>query len=541
MIYCIECVKNNWEHQEVNSGIIKQIAKVNLDEDILVIAGAGHNSDLRNYCYPANVNFRDYDFGEEFTISNDTTIVVDKYKSEIEKLFSKEEVKKGDKIFFLFSDRNLIGAMKYIGLLYFDVKFFCIIHANLEKIYPGGMQTESNTVYKIQTAVNSLSELPNVHIVTYSPDVKEKMAPYINKNVVDRMYFINLPTSNDMPLARHKKCKKIHIGIWGASANTSAIKIVKQVIQNTDSTNFDIIILNRGHSRETIMDPRVHVFSKVDGFHMEEIRKLLQKCDWVLIPYDRFKYQVSASGILADAIRYEIPVFALDSPFIVYYHSQAAIGYVMQSENELAEKIIDVIEGRQDERAQFVNNLCMLKEKLELENHKKFFEMIYNKEKDHSLEDIKLILSELRSDKITLLNSREKGMSIDNVQKKRADNLKKIILIMNQLFMASQEGKKIGEYLLGQGYNTVSIYGMGFLGQRLYMELCNSGIKVLCGIDRKGQEATTLIKVVTIEEFSYNPDLIIVSTASDFMQIERKILQYVQCKILSIEDILNAV
>lgn len=112
-----------------------------------------------------------------------------------------------------------------------------------------------------------------------------------------------------------------------------------------------------------------------------------------------------------------------------------------------------------------------------------------------------------------------------------------IIKVFNQWMIARQEGKSVADYLKEYGYKTVAIYGMSYLGERLYDELRNSGIEVKYAIDRNAEGICTELDVYTPEDDLPEVDLIIVTAVYYYDEIEEMLGDMVDCVISSLEDI----
>lgn len=85
-----------------------------------------------------------------------------------------------------------------------------------------------------------------------------------------------------------------------------------------------------------------------------------------------------------------------------------------------------------------------------------------------------------------------------------------------------QKGKKVDVYLYNEGYRTVAIYGIGYMGKCLMSELTKteSKIEVLYGIDRNINVLNSNIKIVRPSDMLKQVDVIINTTCID----NRKIL-----------------
>ncbi len=127
----------------------------------------------------------------------------------------------------------------------------------------------------------------------------------------------------------------------------------------------------------------------------------------------------------------------------------------------------------------------------------------------------------------------------------RVQKLKSYYKVYNQWIKNNIDHYSIEKAMLDHGYRTISIYGNGEIGSRLYEELKGTEVKVSCFIDKKADDFTRYnedgIVVRSIEdvgEYS-NVDAIIVTTVNIFEEIEKKLLEKgVQCNIISLEDLL---
>ena len=115
-----------------------------------------------------------------------------------------------------------------------------------------------------------------------------------------------------------------------------------------------------------------------------------------------------------------------------------------------------------------------------------------------------------------------------------------MIELYDQWFATKQEGKSVVDYLKNEGIKTVAIYGMSFMGQRLYKELRGTGIGVKYGIDKNWDKIHADIDIVTPEDDLEEVDAIIVTAFSFFDEIEDLLVEKTDSRILSIEDLIYA-
>lgn len=86
-----------------------------------------------------------------------------------------------------------------------------------------------------------------------------------------------------------------------------------------------------------------------------------------------------------------------------------------------------------------------------------------------------------------------------------------------------QDGKRIDKYLLEQGYCTVAVYGMSYMGERLVQELRNSSINVLYGIDRNAKDLQAEVKLLRPSDELESVDVIINTTIINNLEILKEI------------------
>lgn len=115
-----------------------------------------------------------------------------------------------------------------------------------------------------------------------------------------------------------------------------------------------------------------------------------------------------------------------------------------------------------------------------------------------------------------------------------------MIKLYDQWFATKQEGKSVADYLKDEGIKTIAIYGMSFMGQRLFEELKDTDIEVKYGIDKNSDKIYADIDMVNPEDDLEEVDAIIVTAFSFFSEIEDFLIEKTDSRILSLEDIVYA-
>ena len=109
--------------------------------------------------------------------------------------------------------------------------------------------------------------------------------------------------------------------------------------------------------------------------------------------------------------------------------------------------------------------------------------------------------------------------------------------LMEKWMRIKQKGQSIETYFNTYGYKNIAIYGLGDIGKLLIIELKDSSVNVVYGIDRNAN-ATDAIKVVSPNEDLENVDVIVVTAIAYFGEIDQLLSEKVQCPVISFEDII---
>lgn len=114
--------------------------------------------------------------------------------------------------------------------------------------------------------------------------------------------------------------------------------------------------------------------------------------------------------------------------------------------------------------------------------------------------------------------------------------------LITEWFAGYMMDKNIVNWILGNGYKTIAIYGMSTLGELTYLNLRNNGaVYIKYGLDRR-----TDIKVNGLDVYNLNDnlecvDLIIVTAITSYEEIEKEIKERIEfeCKIVSLRQLLE--
>lgn len=121
------------------------------------------------------------------------------------------------------------------------------------------------------------------------------------------------------------------------------------------------------------------------------------------------------------------------------------------------------------------------------------------------------------------------------IAKKHLSNMK----VFDKWMLSIQQGKSIAEYLKKRDINSIAIYGIGMLGERLFDELYDSDIKVVCGIDKNLHKQYKNLSIKSINDIPDNVECIIVSAVFYYSEIKEKLSQNTKANVVSLQEILE--
>lgn len=111
---------------------------------------------------------------------------------------------------------------------------------------------------------------------------------------------------------------------------------------------------------------------------------------------------------------------------------------------------------------------------------------------------------------------------------------------MNQWVAQKQRGTDFSVFFVSQGIYSIAIYGMHYMGQRLYDELQGSQVEIRYAIDRNANRKIEGIPIVVKrpDDDLGAVDAIVITSVFDFLEIKCDLVKKVNCPIISIEEML---
>lgn len=122
------------------------------------------------------------------------------------------------------------------------------------------------------------------------------------------------------------------------------------------------------------------------------------------------------------------------------------------------------------------------------------------------------------------------------------DGFDKLLLyyqILNMWLEMKQKGKSAVTYLQKKRIKRIAIYGMKELGERFYEEVKNTGIEVVCIIDKYPDNVIGDFTVISPEGEIPEVDAIIVTADYYYQDIRKSLSEKVNCPIYSLNGVLG--
>lgn len=323
MVVLLEAINYGWVHEEVNAGMLQLINQC-LDDDVVYV---GEKEQVKT--------IRRLHKGKRVSFATCSKILEDEEKDSCKSVFyyirlinSCINKYSPRQIFVLYANPICLLATLLVSLVHRKVSFRICIHGTVER------NLHYKKAYKRLFKFAQCNE--KVKIITFSPYCTDSYWEIRNK-----MNFIHHPF---IPaVIRHDsdniKDRKVIIGVIGACANPRAKKIIVAINRMKLDCDYEFWVASRFAKQFERME---HVRIIDLSFERKEMEAQIQKMDCMLLPYDKNEYQISASGVLWDAVSNHVPCFMLDSPYFCYYVKNIS-GKTLESEEELIQSLAEFI------------------------------------------------------------------------------------------------------------------------------------------------------------------------------------------------------
>ncbi len=367
----IQC--RGWEHNRVNSGLIRQIMEAAPETEFKLY---GENEQLQNISALLGKTDKALDMEAiDFPVDDtDNDRHSDEYEKVIKSLLDANPP--ADRIWFLSANKGILIALKEISVHYPDRKFYIVLHSALEYVYYSAHKKNlKDILYETLWSIRNRRRYPretismkqcfegcdadNCRFISFSPCFREALSGKVTDRQLDKITFLHHPFFEPETQSARAEGTGIRIGIYGQALKTQFREIIKEYNRDYDNGKVQFLVKTDAGD-EVLIQKNVKRLFDHEKVTNEELEKALSGLDYILVPYDSTQYIVTASGIFCDAVSLEVPLIMMDSPYFAFY-SRYNVGKVAKSAGEAAGIISELSEDR-EQRAGFIKGEKKLKE-----------------------------------------------------------------------------------------------------------------------------------------------------------------------------------
>ena len=113
-----------------------------------------------------------------------------------------------------------------------------------------------------------------------------------------------------------------------------------------------------------------------------------------------------------------------------------------------------------------------------------------------------------------------------------------MFFIMYNWMKLRNQGISLAGYLYSQGYSKVAIHGMGYIGECIYQDLCETNIQVIYAIDCRAIDFKKKLKIIRMEDTFEDVDLIMTTVTEDIQEIIEILKKKCKCAVIGFSQLL---
>ena len=127
----------------------------------------------------------------------------------------------------------------------------------------------------------------------------------------------------------------------------------------------------------------------------------------------------------------------------------------------------------------------------------------------------------------------------EEAEQKSKEKYINFFYLMDFWMKALEEGKKVSSFFVNNQYHNIAIYGLGFLGKHLKVQLENNNFSITYTIDKN---------IIEYNNFRYDlgkdidnipkADVIVVTPITEYISIKEKLEKLTDSQIVSLEEVI---
>lgn len=343
-IIIIEPECKGWNHEQVNIAWIKMIKKIFPEEKITFWAEENHLRAVKKKTGDLGIEFHVCELPNE---AGDSMRYVQHYKELFSGIFEQEAREQQSKILLLSSHKGNLKAILQLVDIWEKCEFYIVLHAVVEQLikkYSFNARIRGGKFYDgwmFGRIMNQLASKKNVKFATFSPALTKSLQGYLQERTLEKICFVHHPYDYESMESRESD-GIINIGVMGATVNHYSLQIMEEVGLRAPNDKYRFTIIRSEQDFSKIRN--IHLVHEGKPILREEMDIECRKMDYMLIPYDKSMYRLSASGVFFDSINYEIVPLMLDSPLLTFYEEKYSLGKCHSDIEDLIDDIVGKIE-----------------------------------------------------------------------------------------------------------------------------------------------------------------------------------------------------
>ena len=142
---------------------------------------------------------------------------------------------------------------------------------------------------------------------------------------------------------------------------------------------------------------------------------------------------------------------------------------------------------------------------------------------------------------LSLISGIAVGYSIgktNSSEEEMKNKMLKYYVTLNNWIGKKQKNINLSSYFEKMGYNSVAIYGMKEVGERLYEELKDTKTEVKYAVDQNAESIYADIDVYSPDDDLPEVDVIVVTATYYYISILNNIKDKISCPIISLDDVI---
>lgn len=142
---------------------------------------------------------------------------------------------------------------------------------------------------------------------------------------------------------------------------------------------------------------------------------------------------------------------------------------------------------------------------------------------------------------LSLISGIAVGYSIgktNSSEEEMKNKMLKYYVTLNNWIGKKQKNINLSSYFEKMGYNSVAIYGMKEVGERLYGELKDTKTEVKYAVDQNAESIYADIDVYSPDDDLPEVDVIVVTATYYYNSILNNIKDKISCPIISLDDVI---